>query len=432
MKFPGFIQIALILFMLTIFCRCEHDLTPYFFIASPADGENIGQGDTVTILIDVSEPDKIDKIDIYIDTLLKETMCCGHYYYKWATVMQFTSMGGEDIWTDLGEHKITAVAYSNNQQTSQEITVNIVPRPHLTTYPPWIISSHQVTLSGYTTISKDQPFKRGFFWSETNFNPSELDNVYLDTLNLNLINVTLDGLKPATTYYYKVFTEFNGKLYTSNTLSFETKPLVPVEITNQTYTDPRDSNIYDVVTIGTQTWMAENLAYLPEVNHPEQIEFSQLRYYVYDYYGIYSDSAKATEKYQTYGVLYNWPAAFDACPAGWHLPTNKEWIQLFDYIVETTNDIKRSDGTYPSIGKYLKKASVWGKQYPGTNRFRFSALPAGICYINFYGLNSYTNWWTSDWNNSSPWYQGISSSSNFVANFSRSTDDGLSVRCIKD
>jgi uncharacterized protein (TIGR02145 family) len=42
--------------------------------------------------------------------------------------------------------------------------------------------------------------------------------------------------------------------------------------------------------------------------------------------------AKESEIYKTFGVLYNWPAAMNACPKGWHLPSYAEWEQLGQYI----------------------------------------------------------------------------------------------------
>ena len=55
-------------------------------------------------------------------------------------------------------------------------------------------------------------------------------------------------------------------------------------------------------------------------------------YYVYGYEGTNVEEAKATKNYKTYGVLYNWNAAFYACPEGWHLPSDAEWAQLVDFI----------------------------------------------------------------------------------------------------
>ena len=106
-------------------------------------------------------------------------------------------------------------------------------------------------------------------------------------------------------------------------------------------------NNYAVVTIGSQTWMAENLAYLPEITFEDDWgSNTDPQYAVYDYApGSGTETvagAKATANYDTYGVLYNWSAAMDGdassssnpsgvqgiCPNGWHLPSDDEWKEL--------------------------------------------------------------------------------------------------------
>ena len=76
-----------------------------------------------------------------------------------------------------------------------------------------------------------------------------------------------------------------------------------------TFTDTRDGNTYNWVKIGEQFWMAENLKYLPEMAEYSIDSLEKPYYFVYDYHGTDVTEAKATENYQTYGVLYNWYAA---------------------------------------------------------------------------------------------------------------------------
>ncbi|MDD4178128.1 MAG: FISUMP domain-containing protein, partial [Bacteroidales bacterium] len=78
--------------------------------------------------------------------------------------------------------------------------------------------------------------------------------------------------------------------------------------------------------------MKENLAYLPNVSQPDDGSQTSPFYYVYGYEGFSVPEAKTTPNYQTYGVLYNWPAALTACPQGWHLPSDNEWTILTDYL----------------------------------------------------------------------------------------------------
>jgi uncharacterized protein (TIGR02145 family) len=68
---------------------------------------------------------------------------------------------------------------------------------------------------------------------------------------------------------------------------------------------------YQTVIINNKIWMAENL------NLP--IEGSWL----------YQNDINNGEKH---GRLYTWDAAIQACPDGWHLPTDQEWDEMVNSI----------------------------------------------------------------------------------------------------
>lgn len=89
-----------------------------------------------------------------------------------------------------------------------------------------------------------------------------------------------------------------------------------------------DGKQYKYKLIGSQTWMIENLAYLPAVSPHSTSSFDQPQYYVYGFDGLDVNAAKATNNYMQYGVLYNWLAAEQSCPNGWHLPSDEEWKTL--------------------------------------------------------------------------------------------------------
>lgn len=202
------------------------------------------------------------------------------------------------------------------------------------------------------------------------------------------------------------------------------------DTSNNTFTDPRDGNIYHTVTIGTQVWMVENLRYLPNVVGSETGSETIPYYYVYGYDGISVTAAKATSNYTNYGVLYNWPAAKSACPAGWHLPNDEEWIQLTDYL-----------GGETSAGGKLKELGTihWISPNTGaTNETGFSALPGGYRDYNgsFYNLGGYGGWWCAPINAA---YTCLNRDMGYnytkVNRYGRNVHDqmlGFSVRCIKD
>ncbi len=148
-----------------------------------------------------------------------------------------------------------------------------------------------------------------------------------------------------------------------------------------TFTDPRDNKVYKTVKIGTQVWMAENLAYLPAVS--SEIEWSETSptYNVYGYPGISISDAKTTDNFATYGVLYNWPAAVTACPDGWYLPSDEDWKTLEKYLGMNESHANsvgfRSSGYVPF--KLEETDSVhWSvKVDEVTNSSGFTALPGG-------------------------------------------------------
>lgn len=207
------------------------------------------------------------------------------------------------------------------------------------------------------------------------------------------------------------------------------------------FRDLRDGQIYNTVRIGKQTWMVENLKYLPSVVSPYIGSDSIPYYYVYGYNGTNVTVAKATSNFKTYGVLYNWSAVMDGnsssssipsgvkgvCPNGWHVPSNDEWKILINYL----------GGTIVAGAKLKESGTThWSNNNPEvTNETGFTALPGG-----FRGQNGTTNnmgsdgiWWSTT--ESSPDFvstQFMQPTYNDVVKLNFNKDLGFSVRCLKD
>ncbi|MCF0224445.1 MAG: hypothetical protein HUK20_09255 [Fibrobacter sp.] len=80
------------------------------------------------------------------------------------------------------------------------------------------------------------------------------------------------------------------------------------------FTDDRDGHKYATIRIGNQNWMAENMRWdIPKGSF------------------CYDDKS---ENCQADGNLYSWEVAQRACPAGWHLSTDKDWNVLEEFIKE--------------------------------------------------------------------------------------------------
>lgn len=132
--------------------------------------------------------------------------------------------------------------------------------------------------------------------------------------------------------------------------------------------DNRDRQTYDIVKIGHQWWMADNLNY-------KAINGSWC--YGHNY-----------EKCHIYGRLYNWKSARHACPDGWHLPSTEEWEILFSTFSSS------------SVGGFLKEKGAKYWDYPNTgatNKSGFRALPGGYKSSNntFSNIGKTADFWTS-------------------------------------
>ncbi|MBN2699163.1 MAG: T9SS type A sorting domain-containing protein [Bacteroidales bacterium] len=212
-----------------------------------------------------------------------------------------------------------------------------------------------------------------------------------------------------------------------------------------TFIDPRDDNEYNWVKIGEQTWMAENLAYLPSVSPSSGNSYTDPYYYVYGYQGTDVTEAKATTNYQTYGVLYNWPATKNACPAGWHLPSDAEWTELENYLIAngynydgTTTDNKIAKAMATDYGwNFSSNTGAAGNiDYPAKrNATGFSALPGGYRHDfgGFDSIGTHGTWWSAtEGETNQYWYRRMGYDYSYVHRNMYLKEYGYSVRCLRD
>jgi uncharacterized protein (TIGR02145 family) len=276
----------------------------------------------------------------------------------------------------------------------------------------------------------------GIVWS-TSPNPTYENNEGAMGLNNNPFEGLLSGLLAETTYYVRAYA-FNDDAHTyvyGEEKSFTTLSFLETVQTGS-FTDTRDNTAYNTVTINGQTWMAENLAYLPEVCAPD----AECGYWVYDYDGTDEAVAAATSHYTTYGVLYNWETAKASCPAGWHLPSSDEWSFLEMNLGMPSNIA--FNGSYiqraTDEGGKIKETGTahWNSPNTGaTNISGFTALPGGYRLTDqniFEGLGSSGWFWTSWGGNPEVTTRNVSSNSPYIGWAQRPPENGYSVRCVQD
>lgn len=103
------------------------------------------------------------------------------------------------------------------------------------------------------------------------------------------------------------------------------------------FTDKRDGNVYRVVLIGSQAWMAEDLRYWDKKADPLLKEHSwcattvkrcERGGFLYDFAAVVGNSSCNTNKCD-----YDFPLQ-GICPEGWHVPNKYEWEELLSTAEE--------------------------------------------------------------------------------------------------
>ena len=197
-----------------------------------------------------------------------------------------------------------------------------------------------------------------------------------------------------------------------------------------------DGNVYKTVTIGNQTWMAENLKTTkyrngdPIENVTDNTQWKNLTtggYCTYDNDLSYQNA---------YGHLYNFYAVSDTrniAPEGWHVATDAEWTILNNYL-----------GGGITAGDKLKETGTihWSVSNSQTNESGFTALPGGfrnnmtfagiktVYHFSDIGLNGY--WWSSTESESIAAIIRYFAFDNSLLTLSFLKHYGCSVRCVKD
>jgi uncharacterized protein (TIGR02145 family) len=285
--------------------------------------------------------------------------------------------------------------------------------------------SYTSALSGGNVSNEgDSPISfRGVCWS-TSTDPTVYDDRTIESGGLGVFDSKMIGLIPNTTYYVRAYASNSSGISYGNSQVFSTL--------NYGTVSDIDGNLYKTVTIGTQTWMKENLRttkYLngnligTTISPTQDISNENAPQYQWAYGGNESNVAN-------YGRLYTWYAVTDSrnlCPAGWHIPTYSQWTTLLNFL----------GGETIAGGKMKESGTI---HWLSPNNFasdesNYTGLPGGSRYYDgtFQDLGKFATWWSATessagiaWGTGLSWY--ISDGQRAYGN----KKVGFSVRCVKD
>lgn len=253
-----------------------------------------------------------------------------------------------------------------------------------------------------------------------------MKTIYLLTFALLLI--TNSALSQEKMYIYKG----GAVLYSQSVNNIDSITFKEVINNNETVTDI-DGNVYHTVTIGTQTWMVENLKTtryrngdtIPHILNPTVWETT--------YTGAYCEYDNDPDIGLKYGYIYNWYAAKDIrkiAPQGWHVPTEADWLSLLD----NTGYSAKALASKTDWVTTLMEGAI-GNNLTINNSSGFNALPTGFRNTNgiFGSIGSHAYFWTSAEHDSwqakfIPLYYKDTS----TRVYENSKTYGFHIRCIKD
>ena len=391
---------------------------------------------------------------------------------------------------------------------------NMVANPTATTFAATNLTATSATLSG----SVSNPYNvsitaNGFQWKTTANGTYTNVSVTGSTMSYNLT-----GLTANTSYTYRAFVTTTSGTNYGEEMTFTTKAIAPVVTITSPCTPPSshpaqtgttylnngfnganygletldsddkiisvtdyDGNEYQVVQIGSQCWLAENMRCTHAPSTGTYIVNHTINQYTYTgkmakwYTGtatlngnsVTMDSAACVAHH--FGLLYNWNAAMDVyntsyselsintdynnavkitftdnrqgiCPRGWHVPTDMEWSEL-DLVVNGS-DVSYYGGTHAGKlagGNDWKSSTTSGApgDYTSTQRniSGFAAVPAGSCTSSFDEAGSSAYFWSSsqlEGYADRTWIRYMDYGDAGVYLYDNNKVFGFSVRCLRD
>lgn len=356
---------------------------------------------------------------------------------------QFTlitnAQGQYSNWIPAGTHTLQVLAGSNGGlYTSSPVSVNVntgtFQVPNLTVPCPAYVTVQTVDCNGNNTAAYGRAEWLGYvsniqFSSTGSFQFSIASG---QSITLRLFNGQSSKL-------YSFTSGGNGSVHIVGTidLCYQGGGGCPTSVIDI------DGNAYNVVQIGNQCWMKENLRtakYRDGTNITGNLSDSM---WVWGATPAQTDFDNNPANSSVYGKLYNWYAVADSrglCPVGWHVPDYSEWDTLATFLDPASDTLWGgtmsgiAGGMLKSTGDLQTGTGLW--EIPNTNASNlsgFMGLPGGFRSTQFLSHGYFGFWWTNQ--QTGPNYAAFILLSYNGEALEQNVDlkgNGFSVRCIKD
>jgi uncharacterized protein (TIGR02145 family) len=190
-----------------------------------------------------------------------------------------------------------------------------------------------------------------------------------------------------------------------------------------------DGNVYKTVRVGSRLWMAENLKVshyrngesIPGIKEPKQWDILTI--------GAYCELNNNPVNTKAFGLIYNWYTIADVrnvCPAGWHVPSESEWVTLISFLA----------GENEKGAASVKTSGKIAPDLINLNESMFKVLPEGFRGYDgeFSGIGyGGGGWWSSTSSGQeTAYYHGVNFDTASRNRLEGRKKFGYYLRCIKD
>jgi uncharacterized protein (TIGR02145 family) len=346
----------------------------------------------------------------------------GSLSLKAQTFMKIHKKGG--VVLQIPVSGIDSVTHTINDN-GQLPTVKTLPIIHKGSF--FASCGGQVTNSGSSNV-----WSRGAVWS-TSPNLVGESSILRTGGGAGLYTSNLSSLKPNTTYYVRAFATNQTGTAFGEEIIFTTYD--SAIMSNEGSGVSFDGYNYKTIVLGNgQEWMAENLRTTIYANGDKIDNLKANSDWTNTTQGAWAHYNNDSQFDNPYGKLYNAYAVSDprnACPTGWHVPTEFDWDKLIIYLDK--NDLIL-------IGNKLKNAGIqyWSSPNQGaTNEIGFNGMPGGTRSTTgvFSGIGNTSDFWWGEKLKTGQKFADIYTLKHNKTDFYHSASDlnaGHSVRCVKD
>lgn len=236
----------------------------------------------------------------------------------------------------------------------------------------------------------DEVLEQGFVWSKNNATPTIEDGQVI------LSDINAEDMFETTIYNMEWLRKYHVRAFARNSFGVSYSGSVMVFFMSDTFTDPRDNEVYTVKQYGNSIWFTQNFRHIPEnaINH---------EIWVQQYSGNSVSEAKSSKYYSQYGCLYSFRRAKELAPEGWHLPTDAEWQEL-EILTGMSPEAANIENDWRGNTNGKLKAETWEGVGSWNNSMGFNLHPGGKqwCGGAFQNVNEHGYFWTSTINEHRP------------------------------